>query len=656
MAGFDKAKYRRLFLEEADEMFVVIETLLLQAEKEKTLKTTELSELFRAVHTLKGGASTVEYVKFTKYVHQLESFLDRLRTNDIVYRHEMVEFLIDVYDKMQELLKLETQEELSEDIFETYMQGLTTQIAISSLPQEKPKEEPKQDSTNNDFGFFDEDERYGIFMKKGERYGLFADELETYITAEEPFGFFENEHSSAPLSDDIAFGFFLDLNEYDGFGFFDTVAPVAKIDKQEEVIVKEKDIVQKSTNSTTKQAVVSNSTIRVDLVKIDALMNNIGEQVIGVSMLYQFIDSIEDAKIKSGLMERFALLERHIRELQESVMAMRMVPMEEIYSKFPKMIRDTAKKINKQIEFAHTGDNVEIDKAMVEGLTDPLMHIIRNAIDHGLETPQERLLAGKSEVGTISIGAEQANGQIVITVSDDGKGIGVEKVMKKAIEQGIATLEQLNLMSHDDICGLIFQAGLSTAEEVTDISGRGVGMDVVRFNIEKLGGAVRIKTEPNIGTKFVIALPLTLAILDGLNVSVGNSKFILPLSAIVESLQPTPNMVKALGDGSEELLSIREEYVPIVRLHKIFNVVPHRTNLCEGMLIIIKAGGQKLALFVDEFLHQQQVVIKPLDKNFRNVKGIGGATVRGDGSIGLILDVFGILDLYKSAKLHRRLA
>jgi two-component system chemotaxis sensor kinase CheA len=376
-------------------------------------------------------------------------------------------------------------------------------------------------------------------------------------------------------------------------------------------------------------------------------MNNVGELVITNAMLSQFALGISDQKVQDEILERLELLTRHIRELQESIMSIRMVPMENIYSKFPKLIRDISKKLGKKVEFKHYGDNVEIDKAMIEGLTDPLMHIIRNSMDHGLETPEERKAAGKSESGSVSIIAEQSNGQIIISIKDDGKGIDTDKVVNKALDRGVITEDKMSSMTEEDKAMLIFEAGLSTAEAITDLSGRGVGMDVVKTNINKLGGVVRIETEKGKGSTIIFVLPLTLAILDGLDVSVGNARYILPLNAIMESLQPKKDMIKMIGSGGNELLMLREEFIPIVRLHKLFKEEPKYTDLTDGMLIVVKSGNHKVALFVDEFLDQHQVVVKPLDKNFRNVQGIGAATVRGDGTIGLILDVMGLIEEQK---------
>ncbi len=337
-------------------------------------------------------------------------------------------------------------------------------------------------------------------------------------------------------------------------------------------------------------------------------------------------------------------LERHIRDLQDAVMSVRMVPMEHIYGKFPKVVRDISRKLDKKVRFVHYGDSVEIDKMMIEGLVDPLMHIVRNALDHGLEGPDERKAAGKDPTGTLSISAMQENGQMVIAIEDDGRGIDAHRVSQKALSRGVIIPDQLARMSHNEQCELIFSPGLSTAEAVSDISGRGVGMDVVKNNIAKLGGIIRLKSKEGVGTRLTIILPLTLAILDGLNVRVGQQRYILPLSSVVESLQPPPEWVRSNGDGSRQMLMLRERFIPIVRLHTLFSIEPDYRAIDQGMLIVVRAGEERVALFVDEFQNQQQVVIKSLERNFRRVAGVGGATVQGDGTVSLILDPLGLVE------------
>jgi len=508
-------------------------------------------------------------------------------------------------------------------------------------------------------GFFEEN-------RMTTAYGFFNEESKNSAPQEDcengSFGFFNDEAPSASASASAS------VNENGNFGFFDdteVISPDSKIQTEQAPVAKTTPVVEASApiapviekvaasaakpvkEKATSKKTAAASNIRVNLDKIDLLMNNVGDLVITNAMLTQFSTTIENSKVRNSVLERLDLLERHIREMQDSIMSIRMVPMESIYSKFPKVVRDISKKLGKKIEFKHEGDTVEIDKAMIEGLTDPLMHIIRNSLDHAIEMPEDRIAAGKDETGTILISAEQANGQMIITIKDDGKGIPTDIVARKALESGTIDQNQLDTMTDNEKAMLIFGAGLSTAEKVTDISGRGVGMDVVKTNIHKLGGVIKLDTGLGIGTTITIMLPLTLAILDGLDIAVGETKYILPLSAIVESLQPTSDMIKKIGDGTQDLLMLREEFIPVVRLHQLFDITSKHIKLEDGMLIVVKSGTMKIAMFIDEFLHQHQVVVKPLDKNFRTVEGIGAATVRGDGSIGLILDIMGIIEAQK---------
>ena len=425
------------------------------------------------------------------------------------------------------------------------------------------------------------------------------------------------------------------------FGFFN-----------DEDAVKEETLSSVNVTSTIKPSsnTVASSSIRINLSKIDKLMNDIGELVIAMSMLDQFTQSIDNDRIKNGFNERIGYLRHILRDLQDSVMSTRMVPMEHVYSKFPKLVRDIAKDLKKEITFNTSGDDVEIDKAMIEGLSDPLIHIIRNACDHGIETPKDRLMAGKSKEGTIHIGATQANEQIIISISDDGKGIDEQRIVEKAIDAGVTSHERVKSLSISEKLSFIFEPGLSTASNITDISGRGVGMDVVRSNINRLGGSIKIDSEVDKGTTLKLILPLTLAIVEVLNVIVGDSSFFLPLASIVESLQPHESMIKSLGNSNNEVLILREEAIPIIRLHDIFNIPTKSENLEHGMIIIVRFGTSKVSIFVDMFLNQQQVVIKPIDKNFKPIEGFSGASIKGDGSIGLILDVAAIAQMYRRNK------
>jgi len=647
---FDLENYRNMFFEESDELFETIDTILLDVEVSKRIDEDCINPLFRALHTLKGNSASVELNMFAALAHELEFFIDKLRNGDLIFEESMSNVLIEGVDTLKEVLDLEIDAMLNDDEFTEIKESLLSKLSsfsknVNSSPVQIQKVSyiPSED---DDFGFFDENEELTINQEDNfdynENFGFFDLETEkSSKTDDENFGFFdletENETEKSSKSDDENFGFFDNLS--DSQIVFSSID-----DKKEKTELSQ----QKDKPAKMQREKKSSTSIRVNLDKIDNLMNNIGELVTAHSMLAQYATSVEDSKIKSDLLERFEMLDRHIRELQESVMSVRMVPIETIFSKFPKIVRDTASKINKHVNFTCSGEGVEIDKVMIEGLTDPLMHIVRNAIDHGIELPDIRKAVGKQESGTVNMHAEQANGQIIIRIQDDGAGINIDKICSKAIENGLLGIKQLDAMTKVEKTMLIFSPGLSTASEVTSLSGRGVGMDVVMSNIKNLGGVISVDTEIGLGTIITIALPLTLAILDGLNISVGDSKFILPISVILETINPEPHMIKHVGDESSKMLMLREEFIPIIRMHDIFNIKPKSMNICDSILIIVRSATSKVAIAIDEFMDQQQFVIKPLDKNFRNAKGIGGATVLGDGSIGLVIDTMNLMSTNKN--------
>ena len=675
--SFDISKYREMFLEEAEELFESADNVLLEAENNGSLTDEEMGQLFRDVHTLKGSGASVELKLFAEFTHDVENLMDKLRNHKIEYIPEMAGTLIDGLDVMKEILDLEVSEELTRELFTEMTTTSLEEIRAYSnenapvkvvavkkeviVPKEKPVVKETIVSSDN-FGFFDDeldDE------KNTESYGLFSDDIDE---EQKNYGFFDdelndidkntNDSVSIVHEEEDNFGFFDDMpeitpnSEIKSNDIIETVEDDTTVESKPVAVVNTPEVPKKVREIKEKKPAAAISNIRVNLDKIDLLMNNVGDLVITNAMLTQFCSTIEDSKTRIAVLERLELLERHIRDMQDSIMSIRMVPMESIYSKFPKVVRDISKKLAKKVEFKHYGDNVEIDKAMIEGLTDPLMHIIRNSLDHGLETPEERESSGKSDVGSIIISAEQANGQMIITIEDDGRGIDAEKVAQKALDKGQIDENQFKNMSINEKAMLVFGAGVSTADQISEISGRGVGMDVVKTNILKLGGDIKLDTRLGEGTTLTIMLPLTLAILDGLDIAVGNQKYILPLSSIVESLQPTSDMIKKIGDGTQDLLMLREEFIPVVRLHQLFGLENSFDNLEDGMLIVVKSGNTKVALSIDEFLNQHQVVVKPLDKNFRSVEGVGAATVRGDGSIGLILDIVGIINAQIKIEKH----
>ena len=646
----------QIFGENAAEMIDLFEELESEiesvAEDEKSPKDA-VDAIFRTIHTIKGASLFLNLHFVPKYLHEVESILDNARNGTIPYTKTFNEFMFKVVDYAQRLIDQELNSSVDETSFNEELDSLKEEIGelLFVLEDEKGQEE----------------------SQKVEPFALF-DEQKSEAKEETPVAFeLFDEKGSQPQSAQqedkaVAFELFDEKPTADGpkeeevkpapFELFDEAASspqqsvkqestkTASANKTETKTVKEAPKKEKKKNVSLNKAAASTS-IRVNLDKIDQLMNRVGDLVITKSMLFQFTESINDDHLYKEIHERLTDLDRDIRELQESVMSVRMVPMESVYSRLPKMVRDLAKKLDKKIKFEHLGDTVEIDKMMVEGLMDPLTHIIRNSLDHGIEKPEVRYKKGKPEVGRLVISAEQESGNIIISIRDDGAGINVDKVVDKALQNGAITPEELARMTEQEKLMLIFHPGLSTAEALTDVSGRGVGMDVVMNNINALGGHIRVFSKKDKGTHIQIILPLTLAILDGLNVLIGDKKFILPLNAIVESLQPQPHMIKHVGKNKKEILMLRREFIPIVRLYDFFNIQPSYKKLEEGMLIVIKTASSKVALFVDDFLNQEQIVVKSLEKNYKKIKGIGAATIRGDGSIGLILDVSSIVEMYK---------
>jgi len=573
------------------DLFDQVFAMLNEAESSNDSTKVEVAELFRYIHTLKGSAQFLYLSYFPMYLHDIENILDDVRNNKFSYTLELNSFLLNTLTIAQEMIDLELNNNLDQQRFDIELKSLKSDLAEFIAPQ---------DDTAPAFEIFD-------------------DELDIDMSA---------------------------------FEIYDE--PIAKkeiqiIPKKAVVDNKIKQVSPPSQNKSIKKTAASSS-IRVNLDKIDSLMNRVGDLVITKSMLFQFSESVkEDSEIYKQLQEKLENLDRDIRELQESVMSVRMVPMESVYARLPKMVRDLAKKLDKKVKFEHFGDNVEIDKMMVEGLMDPLTHIIRNSLDHGIENPDTRTSKNKNQTGLLSITASQESGNIIISIKDDGAGINIDRIVEKALENGIVDEEQLQKMSEEEKVMLVFAPGLSTASEVSDVSGRGVGMDVVMTNINKLGGKVEVKTKKDIGSEFNIVLPLTLAILDGLNIEVGDTSFILPLSSIVESLQPSPHMIKRVSNKDRDLVMLRHEFIPIIKLHSFFGVPSKYTNFEDGMLIIVKSSHTKVALFMDNFLNQEQIVVKSLEKNYKKIKGIGAATIRGDGSIGLILDVMNIIEENKTS-------
>jgi two-component system chemotaxis sensor kinase CheA len=383
--------------------------------------------------------------------------------------------------------------------------------------------------------------------------------------------------------------------------------------------------------------------IRVSIEKIDELLNSVGELVITQSVLSQLAAPLE-GRDADELRNALGQLERHMRSLQESVMRVRMLPISFVFNRFPRLVRDLGQRLGKKIELRMNGDQTELDKTVLEKIGDPLVHLVRNSIDHGIEMPDTRLANGKSASGTIELNAYHKGGSVVVEVSDDGGGLKKEKILAKARERGLVAADEE--LTEDRIFNLIFAPGFSTADVVSDVSGRGVGMDVVKRNINELGGHVQIFSTPGKGSMVRIRLPLTLAILDGQLARVGNEVYVVPIVSIVETMQVRRELVSSIANRGE-VFRLRDEYLPIVRLYDLFGIKPDHTELLDGLLMIVEADGKRVGLFVDELMSQQQVVIKSLETNFRPVTGLAGATMLGDGRVALILDVPGVITRYQ---------
>jgi len=463
-----------------------------------------------------------------------------------------------------------------------------------------------------------------------------------------PFG------SSSPASsvEDTSYGFFdapeaasaaapaLTPTPETGYGFFDNAPGAPELAAATPAAAEPTAVVPAATakpvaaKAEKPAAAMEASTIRVSVEKVDQLINLVGELVITQAMLAQNsrgLDPVVYQQLVTGLTD----LDRNTRDLQEAVMSIRMIPMSTVFSRFPRMLRDLANKLGKKVELVTQGEATELDKGLVEKITDPLTHLVRNSCDHGVEMPADRLAKGKPEVGTITLAASHQGGSIVIEVRDDGRGLSREKLLKKAREKGIDAPDSL---TDNEVWNLIFAPGFSTAEEVTDVSGRGVGMDVVKKNITSLGGTVEIDSAEGYGMRVAVRLPLTLAIMDGMSVGVGEEVYILPLSSVVESFQVSTEMIKTVG-GSGRVVEVRDEYMPVIELEKVFNVPRFDWEHNSGIMVVVEAESGRVALLVDELLGQQQVVVKNLESNYRKVNDVSGATIMGDGRVALILDV-----------------
>lgn len=745
----DMSQFYEVFFDESEELLAEAERLLLQLDIENP-DAEDLNAIFRAAHSIKGGAATFGFMDMAEITHVLENLLDKIRKNEMALTADHV----DAFLAAKDVLKMELDghrldaEVDQEQVAEVKM--MLSSLANAGGVEIKPTpnvntSSPKSESVANiapepvanvaphpepvvavaaqpdaDTGgiktfsialpeLSDKDignlkDELGLLgeVTQGKQdngraqFSLTTDSSEADIVSICSFildpkdlvitmGVAAAQPAAAapqapakvavPVHEEAGYGLFEEEGkekEEEGYGFFapftphkdavqttligdDTpvsaeakaVAEGAPPVTQEKAQPEPEKKAQPKRDADKASANAETSSIRVGVEKVDQLINLVGELVITQAMIEQRVSKLDPID-NEALINSISQLTRNTRDLQESVMSIRMMPMDFVFSRFPRMVRDLAAKLGKKVELVTVGATTELDKGLIERIVDPLTHLVRNSVDHGVEMPEKRKAASKSETGRLTLSAAHKGGSIVIEVTDDGAGLNRDKILAKAQSNGLAVSEN---MSDSEVFSLIFAPGFSTAEVVTDVSGRGVGMDVVKRNITAMGGTVEIRSALGFGTTISISLPLTLAILDGMSVSLGENLYVVPLNLIVETIRPRMEDIKTVT--SEGLMiHVRGEYLPIIPLYALFKQDTEIMHPTEGVLLIIEAEGKKAALFVDRLVGQQQVVIKSLETNFRKIQGVSGATIMGDGSVALILDVPTIIKMGQHEQLQ----
>jgi two-component system chemotaxis sensor kinase CheA len=650
--SMDISAFYQTFFDEADELLADMEQHLLELDP-LAPDIEPLNAIFRAAHSIKGGAATFGFSVLQETTHLLENLLDGARRQEMSLSTEIINLFLETKDIMQEQLDAyKTSQKPDVDSFEYICQALR-QLALDAQQQDAPAAPAVAQHAVAAPAAIEGGMRVCLCGLKPNEVPLMLEELGNLGEVKNPH---QTENSlevtllTSASEDDISavLCFVLEPEQISFTTPPQAELPPVAIEPVAAVAVAPVAAKPAPTVAETPKprAKASESTsIRVAVEKVDQLINLVGELVITQSMLAQRSGSLDPVN-HGDLLNSMSQLERNARDLQESVMSIRMMPMEYVFSRFPRLVRDLAGKLNKQVELQLQGSSTELDKSLIERIIDPLTHLVRNSLDHGIEDPATRLAAGKSEVGNLILSAEHQGGNICIEVTDDGAGLNREKILAKAASQGLAVSDS---MSDEDVGMLIFAPGFSTAEQVTDVSGRGVGMDVVKRNIQEMGGHVEIHSQAGKGTSIRILLPLTLAILDGMSVKVNNEVFILPLNAVMESLQPQAEDLHPLA-GGERVLQVRGEYLPLVELFRVFDVAGAKTDATQGIVVILQSAGRRYALLVDQLIGQHQVVVKNLESNYRKVPGISAATILGDGSVALIVDVSALQTLNREQR------
>ncbi|MDK9363396.1 chemotaxis protein CheA [Lelliottia wanjuensis] len=672
--SMDISDFYQTFFDEADELLADMEQHLLDLVPEAP-DSEQLNAIFRAAHSIKGGAGTFGFTILQETTHLMENLLDEARRGEMQLNTDIINLFLETKDIMQEQLDAyKSSQEPDAASFE-YICNALRQLALEAkgevaAPAVSAAKLSVVDALASDEVTPPAAEaklRVVLSRLKESEVNLLEDELGNLATLSNvvkgPDSLAATIDGGISQDDIVAVLCF--VIEADQISFeteaaaVEAPAEVAEVMAAPEVAMPAVVAPTPAVKAVPNDAAAPNraerekpaarssesTSIRVAVEKVDQLINLVGELVITQSMLAQRSNEL-DPVTHGDLITSMGQLQRNARDLQESVMSIRMMPMEYVFSRFPRLVRDLASKLNKQIELTQVGSSTELDKSLIERIIDPLTHLVRNSLDHGIESPENRIAAGKSPVGNLTLSAEHQGGNICIEVTDDGAGLNRERILAKAMSQGMSVSEN---MTDEEVGMLIFAPGFSTAEQVTDVSGRGVGMDVVKRNIQEMGGHVEIKSKQGSGTTIRILLPLTLAILDGMSVKVAGEVFILPLGAVMESLQPRDEDLHPLA-GGERVLEVRGEYLPLVELWKVFEVDGAKTEATQGIVVILQSAGRRYALLVDQLIGQHQVVVKNLESNYRKVPGISAATILGDGSVALIVDVSALQGLNREQR------
>lgn len=661
MEDFDLAQFHGVFFDEAAEHLGGMEALLLGIDVVAP-DGEQLNAIFRAAHSIKGGAATFGFRDITELTHEMETVFDRVRKGQMPLSTALVDTFLASGDVLKAMLAARKGGGAG-GVPEETVAELCTRLRAFLEPAAAPQA-PAAPAGKHvlELVFGPIDDKFTAQTVDGvvadlKDFGK-LDELAPAAPGAAARRFrIVTEVSPSDLADAISFmadPARVRVNSLDAapaapqvqdkdFGLF--VEPAALPAAAPEPAKADAKVVElkSAAKPLAPQAPADASSIRVSVPKVDQLINLVGELVITQAMLAQTA-SVADPVLYESLFNGLATLQRNTRDLQEAAMSIRMMPMSFAFSRFPRVVRDVAAKLGKDVDLHTIGEGTELDKGLIERIVDPLTHLVRNSLDHGLEAPEEREAKGKVRKGTITLRAYHQGGAIVIEVSDDGRGLRRDKILAKAKERGIAVSDS---MSDQDVWALIFEAGFSTADVVTDVSGRGVGMDVVRRNIQEMGGRVEIESTADVGTRISIKLPLTLAILDGMSVRVGKEIFIIPLGYVSESLQPKNEALSTIG-GRNTVVSVRGDYLPVLSLADVCKIAGDKQRCEDGILVILDAEGKKTALFVDDLVGQHQVVIKSMESNYRKVAGVSGATIMGDGRVAMILDVAHIVGLTHS--------